>query len=245
MAASSEKTRSELVVRVATKVPKSFTVATCLGPLRVPAGHFTYHMREINQHSFVHVQYPDNALVHREEFLRNYIGTGKIKVCASAAPGEGFPWQYMDGARYIVSTWGSCLTWHPVLQKDQFDAALAYLGNVGDQPIDWKNFEEEHGVGVEVCVPFFHKAATDNPDNFIGGLDPVRGMRRYAPFTLIHKVMQVSPGKISATVEEEILKVQDKLIAERLAPALILPTPSSQPRHGLETALELHAAPML
>ena len=41
---------------------------------------------------------------------------------------------------------------HVSLQKDQFDAALAYLGNVGDQPIDWKKFEEEHGVGVEVSV---------------------------------------------------------------------------------------------
>ena len=40
------------------------------------------------------------------------------------------------------------------MQKDQFDAALAYLGNVGDQPIDWKKFEEEHGVDVEVGV--FH-----------------------------------------------------------------------------------------
>lgn len=28
----------------------------------------------------VHVQYPDNALVHRQEFLRSYIATGKIKV---------------------------------------------------------------------------------------------------------------------------------------------------------------------
>ena len=43
------------------------------------------------------------------------------------------------------------------VQKDQFDAALEYLGNIGDQLLDWKKFEEEHGVGVEViassCAP--------------------------------------------------------------------------------------------
>lgn len=38
------------------------------------------------------------------------------------------------------------------VQKDQFDAALEYLGNIGDQPLDWKKFEEEHGVGVEVSA---------------------------------------------------------------------------------------------
>lgn len=37
-----------------------------------------------------------------------------------------------------------------LVQGDQFDAALKYLGKVGDEPIDWRNFEEEHGVGVEV-----------------------------------------------------------------------------------------------
>ncbi|CAK0743004.1 hypothetical protein CVIRNUC_001436 [Coccomyxa viridis] len=73
---SAEKTRSELVVRVATK-------------------------------------YPDNALRHRRDFLKDYLASGKIK-------------------------------------KDQFDASLAYLENIGDQPIDWKAFEAEHGVGVEV-----------------------------------------------------------------------------------------------
>ena len=37
-----------------------------------------------------------------------------------------------------------------LVQGDQFDAALKYLGKVGDEPIDWRNFEEEHGVGVKV-----------------------------------------------------------------------------------------------
>ena len=46
---------------------------------------------------------------------------------------------------------------------------------------------------------------------------------------LMYEAMQVSPETISATVEEEISKVQDKLIAERSAPAFPLPsiTPSN------------------
>ncbi len=50
---------------------------------------------------------------------------------------------------------------------------------------------------------------------------PVRGMCRHVPDTLRYEIMQVSPETISATVEEEIVKVQDKLVAERFASAFI------------------------
>ena len=68
----------------------------------------------------------------------------------------------VDGMNPVRNLHMLVLIWLSSLQKDQFDAALAYLGNVGDQPIDWKKFEEEHGVGVEVCPPPFHTVAAHN-----------------------------------------------------------------------------------
>ena len=97
LAASSEKTRSELVVRVATKVPEPSTmhgqdVSSLLYSVPSLLGKASQPM------SPVRLQYPDNALVHRKDFLRDYIAMGKIKVCAFTAPGVCSHGHGPDGA---------------------------------------------------------------------------------------------------------------------------------------------------
>ena len=76
-----------------------------------------------------------------------------------------------------------------------------------------------------LCLSF-NLVAADNPDNMSSeccSRPPGSSERQVQvrPVTLICEATQVSPETISATVEEEVVKVQDKLVAERSAPAFI------------------------
>ncbi len=106
------------------------------------------------------------------------------------------------------------------VQKDQFDAALEYLGNVGDQLIDWKKFEDDQGVGVEVRASNCALLCTDMCHRLML-LTSLRGptMRSvlHVMETNAHagNITQVSSQDIRAAVEAELEHVQDKLLAER------------------------------
>ena len=110
------------------------------------------------------------------------------------------------------------------MQKDQFDASLAYLENIGDQPIDWKAFEAEHGVGVEVCFPPQTAVSPacmvpHDPKHmqWLASLHQLPQQHSFLRFgdDAAHAVLQVSPEQISAAVAEELGTVRDRLVAER------------------------------
>jgi hypothetical protein len=106
------------------------------------------------------------------------------------------------------------------VQKDQFDAALEYLGNIGDQPVDWKKFEKVHGVGVEVsasscaplCTHVCHGLMLLVP---FGGPSTTPVLHVMDTGTHDGITIQVSPEDIRAAVEAELEQVKDKLVAER------------------------------
>lgn len=77
-------------------------MAAVLGPSRC-SYPFRHHLHEIHLLKLVCLQFPDNALVHRKEFLRDYIATGKIKVGAFSVPGVGYHCSGWDAAvRFLV-----------------------------------------------------------------------------------------------------------------------------------------------
>ena len=176
------------------------------------------------------MQYPENALKHRREFLKNYIASGKIKVGKEYPDNKRLYSRLCDGSRAQSQVSAShSHVFGALVQKDQFDASLAYLENIGDQPINWKAFEAEHGVGVEVCFPpqtAVSPACMAPPGpkhmQWLANLHqlPQQHSSLHSGYDAAHAALQVSPEQISAAVAEELSTVRDRLVAERCSVCL-------------------------